>query len=227
MKQNTDKCHLFLNSQEPNVLKIGDLHINNFLCEKLLDINFDCKLKLNNYIKDISQKAFRKLNALANLTTYVGVIKNCILMNTFFKSQFSYHPLIWMRCNISLNTKISRLHERCLWMVYNDKNPTFTQLLEKDGFAPTHHQNWQNLAVDMLKVFRGLHPKIINKIFQFREEITYKLSQRSQFHILSVHSVFSGTESFKFLGPKIWAHVPNEMKQLEDLGKFRKEVKQW
>ena len=227
MKQNTDKCHLFLNSQEPNVLKIGDLHINNFLCEKLLDINFDCKLKLNNYIKDISQKAFRKLNALANLTTYVGVIKNCILMNTFFKSQLSYRPLIWMRCNISLNTKISRLHERCLWMVYNDKNPTFTQLLEKDGFAPTHHQNWQNLAVDMLKVFRGLHPKIINKIFQFREEITYKLSQRSQFHILSVHSVFSGTESFKFLGPKIWAHVPNEMKQLEDLGKFRKEVKQW
>ena len=79
----------------------------------------------------------------------------------------------------------------------------------------------------MFKVFRGLDTEIINKIFQFREEITYKLRQRSQFHILSVHSVFSGTESFKFLGPKIWAHVPNEMKQLEDLGKFRKEVKQW
>ena len=28
MKVNTDKCHLLLNSQEPNTLKIGDLHIN-------------------------------------------------------------------------------------------------------------------------------------------------------------------------------------------------------
>ena len=28
MKLNTDKCHLLLNSQEPNTLKIGDLHIN-------------------------------------------------------------------------------------------------------------------------------------------------------------------------------------------------------
>ena len=29
MKLNTDKCHLLLNSQEPNTLKIGDLHRNN------------------------------------------------------------------------------------------------------------------------------------------------------------------------------------------------------
>ena len=36
MKLNTDKCRLLLNSQEPNTLKIGDLHINNSLSEKLL-----------------------------------------------------------------------------------------------------------------------------------------------------------------------------------------------
>ena len=29
IKLNTDQCHLILNSQEPNTLKIGDLHINN------------------------------------------------------------------------------------------------------------------------------------------------------------------------------------------------------
>ena len=40
MKLNTDKCHLLLNSQEPNTLKIGDLHINNTLSEKLLCITF-------------------------------------------------------------------------------------------------------------------------------------------------------------------------------------------
>ena len=41
MKQNTDKCRLLLNSQEPNTLKIGDLHINNSLSEKLLGTTFD------------------------------------------------------------------------------------------------------------------------------------------------------------------------------------------
>ena len=27
MKLNTDKCHTLLNNQEPNTLKVGDLHI--------------------------------------------------------------------------------------------------------------------------------------------------------------------------------------------------------
>ena len=60
MKLNTDKCHVLLNSQEHNTLKIGDLHINNSLSEKLLGITFDYKLKFNKYVKEICQKHHRK-----------------------------------------------------------------------------------------------------------------------------------------------------------------------
>ena len=94
MKLNTDKCHLLLNSQESNTLKIGDLHINNSLSEKPLGITFDCKLKFNKDIEDISQKASQKTNALTRLAPYVGTTKKRILMNAFFKSQFNYCPLV-------------------------------------------------------------------------------------------------------------------------------------
>ena len=57
------------------------------------------------------------------------------------------------------------------------------------------------------------------------EQIPYELRQRLQFQIPWIYSVFSGTESRKFLGTKIWALVPNEMKQ--SLGKFRNATKQW
>ena len=40
------------------------------------------------------------------------------------------------------------------------------------------------------------------------KEISYELRQRSQVHIPSVYSVFSGTKSLKFLGPKKWALAP-------------------
>ena len=65
----------------------------------------------------------------------------------------------------------------------------------------------------MFKVSRRLSPEIVNELFQFKEQIPYALRQRPQFQIPWVHSVFSGTESLKFLEPKIWAPVPNEMKQ--------------
>ena len=78
MKLNTNKCHLLLNSQEPSTLKIGEKV--NFLSEKLLGINFDCKLKLNKHIEDVSQKAPQKLNTLARLTPYTRKPKNeCVV----------------------------------------------------------------------------------------------------------------------------------------------------
>ena len=56
MKLNTNKCHLLLNTQEPNTLKIGDLHINNSLSGKLLGITFGCKLNLTNTSKIFAKK---------------------------------------------------------------------------------------------------------------------------------------------------------------------------
>ena len=141
MKLNTDKFYLLSNSQEPNTLKIGDLHIDNSLSEKLLRITFDCKLKFNKHIENISQKASQKLNTLAILAPYMGTTKKGILMNAFFKSQFNYCLLVRMCCNSSLNTKINRLHERCLRIAYNDKRSDFNELLVKDGSVSIHHQN--------------------------------------------------------------------------------------
>ena len=83
MKLNTNQCRLILNSQEPNTLKIGDLHISNSLSEKLLGITFDCKLKFNKRNEDICQKASQKLNALATLAPHMETTKNRILKNAF------------------------------------------------------------------------------------------------------------------------------------------------
>ena len=90
MKLNTYKCHLSLNSQEPNTLKIGDLRINDSLSEKLIGITFDCKLKFNKHIEYICQKASQKLNGLARLASYMRTTKKSILLNAFFKLQLIF-----------------------------------------------------------------------------------------------------------------------------------------
>ena len=82
IKLNTGKCHLLLNSQEPNKLKIDDLHINNLLSEKLLGITFDCKLKLNKHIEDIYQKCLKFLK--------VSVPE--LLMNYFNSKIWAFEP---------------------------------------------------------------------------------------------------------------------------------------
>ena len=53
MKLNIDKCHVLLNNQKPNTIKIGNLCINNFSCDNL---------KFRNHIEEICKKASQKLN---------------------------------------------------------------------------------------------------------------------------------------------------------------------
>ena len=79
-----------------------------------------------------------------------------------------------MCCNRSLNTKINRLHERCLRIV-NDKKSNFNELLVKYGSASIHNQNLQKFAVEMFKVSRALSPEIVNDLLQLIDQIHYKL----------------------------------------------------
>ena len=60
--------------------------MNNSLSQKLLGINFDCKLKSGKHLEDISQKASQKLNALVRLAPYMGVTKKIILKNALCNS---------------------------------------------------------------------------------------------------------------------------------------------
>ena len=48
------------------------------------------------------------------------------------------------------------------------------------------------------------------------------LRKLSQFYRPKVNSVYSGTESVSFLGPKIWDLVPNEIKDIENLAAINK-----
>ena len=42
-----------------------------------------------------------------------------------------------------------------------------------------------------------------------------------------MHSVYNGTESLSFLGPKIWELVPEDAKQSGSLDVFKNKIKKW
>ena len=87
-----------------------------------------------------------------------------------------------------------RLHERSLWIVYNDKESSFKELLETDKSVPIHIKNLQVLATEMFKVYRNISPPRVRQLFQVRNN-DYNLRQFSQFDLPNVKSVFCGTKS--------------------------------
>ena len=55
----------------------------------------------------------------------------------------------------------------------------------------------------------------------------YNLRQSSQFSRARINTRYHGTESISSLEPVIWDLVPSCLKDINDLDKFIKAVKQW
>ena len=154
MKANPEKCHLLMNVNRPATIKIGKYTISNGYCEKLLGVKIDSQLNFNNHLETIIKKTSEKLHVLARFTPYMCSSKRKLLMNAFLKAQFCYCPLVWMCHSCSINNKINKLHETCLSIIYNDKEPPFVDLLAKDGSVTIHTRNLQFLPLKCLRYIR-------------------------------------------------------------------------
>jgi len=226
MKANTDKSHILLSGKINQTANVDGHHILSEDEQVLLGVTIDSNLTFESHINNLCKKASAKLNALARIAGYMDIPKRRIIMKSFITSQFGYCPLIWMFHNRRLNSKINSIHERALRITYGDRISTFEELLVKDNSVSIHHRNLQVLATEIYKVINNIAPKFVNEIFKERNT-PYNLRGNSSLISRKVNSVYHGTESLAFLGPKLWDLVPDEVKESESLDIFKKKIKNW
>ena len=81
----------------------------------------------------------------------------------------------------TLNNKTNRLHKLCLRLIYNDKQSTSEELIEKDDSVSIHITNLQTLAFEMYNVVNGGSPEMMKEVFKFREESRYNLRHQNTY----------------------------------------------
>ena len=131
-KANPKKSHFLLTSNEQVNLNLDDLIIKTSKSKKFLGINIDNFLTFNEHVSKLRKKASQKLHAIARISSYLNKNKLRLIMNAFFSSQFGYCPFFWIFHNKRHNSKINRLHERMLRVVYKDYKSSFAELLSED-----------------------------------------------------------------------------------------------
>ena len=146
------------------------------------------------------------------------------IMNAFILSQFGYCPLVWMFHSRKLNNRINTLHKRALRILYQDSKSSFEDLLSKDGSFTIHERNIKTLAIELYEVWYGLSPKIMELVFPINANATP--AGKYAFLSRNIKSVYNGTETLAYLGPKIWDLVPSDWKKFS-LSKFTKRIRKW
>ena len=227
LQLNAKKCHLLVTKHNKDIfINVEEEVIECSNSVKLLGVIIDNNLKFNEHVSNLCKKASQKLHALARISNYMCQDKLRILMKAFIESQFSYCPLVWMFHSRDLNNRINRLHERALRLVYKNKNLTFEDLLKKDKSLSIHHRNLQKLATELYKVKNNLSPTLMASIFPQRE-IPYNFRNLNPFQSTNVKTVYNGTETIAFRGPKVWDMVPEDIKNSSSLSEFKSNIKHW
>ena len=69
--------------------------------------------------------------------------------------------------NRALNNRINKIHKRALRLVYQNKNLSFSELLELGNAVTIHQRNLKVLVTEIFKVKNNLSPEIMKQVFDF------------------------------------------------------------
>ena len=136
-----------------------------------------------------------------------------ILMNAFFTSRFNYFPLIWMRHSRSSNSRMNMLHERCLRIIYNDKQSSFTEFLNKDRSVSIHIRNIQRLAIERFRFYNVLS----SPFYEQHIEVKSGKSLQLKTFLRQNHMYFT-------LKTKNMNILQEKLKNIKNLEHFKKEI---
>ena len=104
-------------------------------------------------------------------------------------------------------------------MIYKDSTSLFDILLEIGSLFSAHDRNIQQLALEMLKVTKGLAPTIVSSLF-LQCGVT-GTQDHNRIFSSTVNTVYFGQNSIKYLVSLIWNSIPTTLRNIESFVVFR------
>ena len=120
-----------------------------------------------------------------------------------------------------LNNLINSLHEKALRVTYQDRNSSFSELLNFDKSVSVHSRNTKYLLTEIYKIKMFL-PPIMSDISSLSENSSHNL--RSGINVRASKFSF---ETISTIGAILWNDLPAELKNAESLKTFRQKIKLW
>ena len=126
---------------------------------KLLGVTLDDELSFSAHISDICKKASKKVGVLVRLRNMIPREAKLQLYKSAILPNLTYCHIVWhflqrIRCKIRKS-----IQERALRAVYNDRNATYEELLEKGRLSTLENRRLQDILILMYKVKYALAPE--------------------------------------------------------------------
>ena len=128
------------------------------------------------------------------------------------------------------NSKIEKIQERALKIVYNDYESDYDTLLKMFGTDTMLQSRLKTMVMEVFKSLKRVNPVYIQNIF-LNQDQPYDLRNPYPLVQKKTKTVTFGLRTFGYLGSKMWNDLPSHFKDTDisnvDTDVFRSQLKEW
>ena len=132
MKANADKCHVLFTGKNDVSANINEFEIESSKKEKLVSISIDTRLSFKHHSTSIWKRRQSKIACTCKNNPLHGFRKTKILYG-------SIRYISSLNLDVSQQSGINKIHDERA--VYQNKNLSFSELLELDNAVTIHQRN--------------------------------------------------------------------------------------
>ena len=177
-------------------------------------------------VKDICRKVSCQLNVLQRLKSKLDDDSRMEVYNAFIVSNLIYAQIVWMHCGAANIKKLEKLNERALRFVNYDSESEYEIQLIKADKNRLITTRIINMGVEVFKAKMGMSPVYIQEMFLDAVN-NYNLRATNTLYIPKFNTRTFGYRSFSYMGAKLWNVLPNELREVSALPRFKELVKYW
>ena len=227
MQANPDKFQflaLSLNDETTYSLSLADdIVIESEPYVKALGVILDNRLNFTYHISALCKKAARQLNALARIARYLDVNSRKIIYNSFVSCNFNYCPLVWHFCGKVNNSKLEKIHERALKIIYNNYDSSYEELISTSNSTTLLISRIHLILYEVFKSIQKINPPCISDLFKIKE-FKYSMRKGIILHQPKKDTTTHGLRSLSYTGAKLWNDLSLSINENTDFLTFKSYV---
>ena len=220
---------MIVNPDKHQAMVLGSTnHQFSFKTEESLDLlgmTIDNQLNFDKQVSLICQKVNNQLSVMIRFRKLVNTSTMLKLYKAFVLPHFQYCSAVWHFCSSRNSDKLESLNKRALRVVFNDRDSTYWQLLERATTSTLYNLRVQNMLITIFKCLHlQFYPKYLENLLTLRST-TYFLRGTDIFSLCKPASTSYGLHSFKYFACKIWNSLPERIGNEPILTNFKRLLK--
>ena len=212
-----------------NHISVGEKSIVPSPNLKNLRVLMDTNLTFHEQVNKLCKMSFYFLYNIRRIRKYLTKDVTATLLHTLVISRLDYCNSLMYGLPAYQIVKLQRVQNSAARLVYMvPKFVHISPLLKELHWLPVKFRIEFKILSLTFQVIHGSAPQYLRDLIQIREPLNYNLRTNNEILLVvpphkSLNSI--GDRAFKFAAPKLWNRLPQELRHLDTLCTFKKQLK--